>query len=71
MAKHEGAAGRIALVIHLVRWAEGEADESSIDEVSMRAGIEIALPAFTTHIDGSADTARIMPPQKKESATKK
>lgn len=35
------------------------------------AGIEIALPAFTTHIDRSADTARMMPPQKTESATKK
>ena len=35
------------------------------------AEIEIALPAFSTRIDSSADTAGIMPPQKTGSATKK
>lgn len=42
MAKHEGGAARLALVIHMIRWAAGDVEESPVDETSIRAGIRLA-----------------------------
>lgn len=43
-AKIEGYAARLALVIHMIRWAEGDLDLDSevVDAASMEMGIEIA-----------------------------
>lgn len=43
LAKLEGGAARLALVVHLGRWASGErVSESIVDGESMRRGIELA-----------------------------
>ena len=41
-SKLEEAAARLALVIHLTRWADGEGDPDTVDEWSMSAGITLA-----------------------------
>lgn len=41
-SKLEEAAARLALVIHLARWADGEADPETVDAWSMSAGITLA-----------------------------